>query len=119
MRIFDVYEHPVHGYQAVKKGFSWPAFGFTFFWAFVKKMWALGLAFFVIFLIIEFVGSGIEGLGGELIVYIGLMVVFVIIGMEGNDFRRKHLSKRGFKKLSTVHAETPDAAIASVFKDND
>jgi hypothetical protein len=28
MKTFKVFSHPVHGHEAVKQGFSWPAFSF-------------------------------------------------------------------------------------------
>ncbi|MFH1007349.1 MAG: hypothetical protein V1800_07605 [Candidatus Latescibacterota bacterium] len=36
---FVVFSHPVQGYEAVKEGFSYPGFLFTFVWALYKKLW--------------------------------------------------------------------------------
>ena len=119
MKTFDVYKHPTQGYQAVKQGFGWPAFFFTVIWAFVKKMWGLGFAFLgVIFLltIVETVFEQEGSQGGVLIMLLAQLVFYIMVGVKGNDWRRGNLVKRGFEKLNTVEAETPDAAIGSVAK---
>ena len=42
MTTFDVYRHPTLGYEAVKRGFSWPAFFVGPIWALSKRMWVGG-----------------------------------------------------------------------------
>lgn len=119
MKTFDVYKHPTQGYQAVKQGFGWPAFFFTVIWAFVKKMWGLGFAFLgVIFLlvIVETVFEQEGSQGGALVMLLAQLAFYIVVGVKGNDWRRGNLVKRGFEKLNTVEAETPDAAIGSVAK---
>ncbi len=119
MKAFDVYKHPAQGYQAVKQGFAWPAFGFSWIWAFVKKMWGLGFAFLgVLFLLllVEAVFEQEENMGGVLLMFLAQLVFFIVVGAKGNDWRRGNLVKRGFEKLNTVEAATPDAAVASVAK---
>ncbi len=39
---YKVFEHPENRVEAVKQGWSWPAFFFIWIWALVKKMWVLG-----------------------------------------------------------------------------
>jgi len=39
MRTFNVYKHPTQGFEAVKVGFSSPAFFFGIIWMMVKKLW--------------------------------------------------------------------------------
>ena len=53
MRTFDVYKHRTQGYEAVKQGFSWPAFFFTRIWAFVKKLWLHGIVGLVVLAFLE------------------------------------------------------------------
>ena len=48
MAAYDVYENPRSGfYEAVKSGFSWPAFFFTVFWMGLKRVPRLGFADYV------------------------------------------------------------------------
>lgn len=117
MKTFDVYNHPTLGYQAVKQGFSWPAFCFTAIWAFVKRMWGLGLAIIGIYLIFVLIEAAFDNQGGVLLVLLVEVAFYILIGFKANDWRRRFLQKRGFEKLRTVQAETPDAAIGSVAKE--
>ncbi len=119
MKVFDVYKHPVKGYQAVKHGFGWPAFFFNFWWAFFKKLWGLGFALFGVGFLLILLQDKYERAGNEDgVVTMGLMVLgfVIVVGIMGNGWRREHLVKNGFDQLNTVEAETPDAAISLVAK---
>jgi len=119
MKTFDVYKHPTQGYQAVKQGFGWPAFIFTIIWAFVKKMWGLGLAFLGVIFLLTLVETAFEQEGsqaGVLVMLLAQLAFYIVVGVKGNDWRRGNLVKRGFERLNTVEAETLDAAIGSVAK---
>src|SRR3989337_3893601 len=48
MKTFDLYRHPTLGYEAVKRGFSWPGFFITPLWALSKRMWLGGALLLVI-----------------------------------------------------------------------
>ncbi|PCJ61630.1 MAG: hypothetical protein COA65_01390 [Rhodospirillaceae bacterium] len=61
MKTFDVYKHPIQGYQAVKQGFCWPALFFTIIWAFAAKMWALGFTILGIIFTLSLVETVAEG----------------------------------------------------------
>ncbi len=120
METFHVFKHPVEGFQAVKEGFSWPAFWFTGIWAFVKEMWGLcliiiGIIFIMIFLKEVFSQVGSED--GALLMNLSILGFSVFIGVKGNEWRRNNLRKRGFEQKEIVLAETSDAAIASVAKE--
>jgi hypothetical protein len=47
MRVFDVYKHPRHGFEAVRRGFSWSAF-------LVPSVWAVrrGLGYTTVLLVV-------------------------------------------------------------------
>ena len=70
MKQFNVYSHPVLGPQAVKQGFSWPAFFFTWIWAFVCKLWVPGSIMLVILSLSSCVSFG----GSAGLVAVGEMV---------------------------------------------
>lgn len=117
MKTFEVYKHPKLGYQAVKQGFSWPAFFFTVIWALVKRMWGNGGLLLGVFFLL-FLGKAAFGAeGGELgVLLMNLLIVAlcIFVGFKGNDWWRNDLSRRGFSKLQSVQAGTPDAAIGEV-----
>lgn len=45
MKHYKIYEHPAGRIEAVKQGWSWPAFFFVPTWALFKKMWGWAAAF--------------------------------------------------------------------------
>ena len=117
MRTFDVFKHPTQGVQAVKQGFGWPAFFFAGIWAFVKRMWGIGFAFFGILFALILIETAFEqegSEGGVLIMLLVQVALFITVGVKGNDWRRGNIVKRGFKHISTVQAEAPDTAIGYV-----
>jgi hypothetical protein len=120
MKTFRVYSHPTHGHEAVKEGFSWPAFFFGFFWMMVKRLWGLaGLWFFayVSLAVIQIVTDAAQSEpGAQALVYLvlvaGYFALWLVPGIKGNSWRLTDLAKRGYELLGEVHAETPDAAVA-------
>lgn len=119
MKTFDVYAHPTMGFQAVKQGFAWPAFFFTVIWAFVKRMWGTGFAMFGVFLLLSIVQTAFEqqgSSGGVLLLLLLNLGFYIMIGLKGNDWRRKNLETRGFEKVQSVQADAPEAAIAVIAK---
>jgi hypothetical protein len=117
MKTYDVYKHPVVGYEAVKQGFSWPAFFFNWIWAFVKKMWVPGLLIIGINVCFSIIGSALtleDSTGAMLILLAAQLGFFIFLGKKGNEWRRDSLKKREFEHLKTVLAESPDGAIAII-----
>jgi hypothetical protein len=122
MKSYDVYHHPTQGYQAVKQGFCWPAFFFTVIWAFVKKMWGIGIAVGGVLLLLSIIEAAFEeggSGGGALVMLLIQLALYIFIGLNANDWRRDNLQKRGYEKLCTMQANTPDAAIGAAAKPSD
>ncbi len=119
MKTFDVYKHPDNRYQAVKMGFGWPAFCFTWLWAFVKKMWVEGLVLLAVAVTISALDRVLElnkTFSGVILSLLLSLIFCFFVGLKGNHWRRNNLVKRGFEKMDTVEARTRDAAIAMVVK---
>lgn len=123
MKTFNVYKHPAQGIEAVKVGFSWPAFFFTFIWMLVKKLWGLAGAYFAAVFVLQLIEvvTVQSGEGGAqalvfLILAVGYFSLLLVPGFKGNKWREENLSKRGYEQLTTVQAETPDAAVAQAAK---
>ena len=53
MKLYKIFKNPMNQYEAVKQGWSWPAFFFGAIWACVKKMWGLGIGIFVTFVVLN------------------------------------------------------------------
>ena len=119
MKTFQVYKHPTLGFEAVKVGFSWPACFFGLLWMLVSKLWGKAGLWFVLSMIAVIVQATAEtssnaGLQGfvYLLLFIGYMALALVPAFKGNVWRAANLERRGFDLVSTLQAETKDAAIA-------
>ena len=115
MKHYKIFEHPAGNIEAVKLGWSWPAFFFGFLWALAKRMWGLGGCLFAAFFFAEsFDASVHEALDG-LITAAALVLAF-IFGLNGNRWRENNLQSRGYDYKETQTAANPDGATALYLK---
>lgn len=127
MKTFDIYNHPNFGYEAVKKGFSWPAFFFGPIWAFSRNLWILGLAYIVVSLALHTMITEIKPEATDtsllfiflanLLVGISYIVRFLLaiwFGIKGNEWVSNHLKKQSYELVKTLESETADEAITSI-----
>ena len=119
MKTFEVYKHPTLGSQSVKIGFNWPAFFFGFFWMLLSKLWGKAGLWFVMYVIFSLIEAAADNSTGErvqviihLSSFIAYLALWLIPGFKGNKWRSSNLKSRGFELVTTVEAETKDAAIA-------
>ncbi|MDP2958539.1 MAG: DUF2628 domain-containing protein [Longimicrobiales bacterium] len=119
MRQFKIYSNALGAYEAVKQGWSWPAFFFGPIWALAKRMWALGFGVLGILFVVSyaiFLAVGVvdedllQGMLG--MVGIGVFVLPIIFGAMGNKLRRTHLTSRGFGLQVIATAANGEDAIA-------
>jgi len=104
-----------NGFVFVKDGFSWPAFLVPFFWLIWHRMW-WALAGYLI-AVAGVAGAGYaagfpDGLG----TWLGLLVN-LYMGLEGNNLRRKVLSRRGYQEVADVAANDGEEAAWRLFAD--
>ena len=104
MKKFSIFQHLTLGLEAVKNGWSWPAFFFTWIWAFVKKLWLIGVIVFLFGILASSIPEA--WLVGELI-------ISIVMGVKGNELRVKRLRDAGYEEVATVEARTPDGALAA------
>ena len=115
MRTFDVYSHPTFGTEAVKQGFSWPAFFFGWIWALTKDLsfpvaGILAGSIFFVALQMWFeqthpllsLGFGICGIAFQ-----------VWVGRNGNEWRRTNLSKNSYIYIASGPAKSAKTALAA------
>jgi hypothetical protein len=107
LKQYKIFKHPSGEIEAVKQGWSWPAFLFTFIWAMVKKIWGIGIGVLILFVIF----LSMIGTGADLFVNIISFVVSIIFGVYGNSWRENNLDSRGYEMKGTVTAATPEGAI--------
>ena len=123
MKTFTVSNHPPRGIEAVKVGFSWPAFFFGTIWMLTKKLWGLAGAWFAAYIVLSLIESVTDQSGesgAQALVYFilaaGYFTLWLAPAFKGNKWREENLSKRGYEHFTTVQAETPDAAVAQAVK---
>jgi hypothetical protein len=117
-----VYHHPTQGYEAVKQGFSWPAFFFGLIWMLVKRLWGFAGLWFLAYVglaLIEAVTDAAQSEpGAQALVYLmlagGYFALWLVPAFKGNSWRVANLTKRGYELIREVNAETPEAAVAQV-----
>lgn len=123
MKTFEIYKHPTLGFEAVKVGFSWPAFFFGLIWMLVSKLWGKAGLWFSLYMIAGIVEAATDTATDEdlqAIVYLlllaGYFALALIPAFKGNIWRATNLQSRGFDLVNTLQAETKDAAIAKASK---
>jgi hypothetical protein len=113
MTQFKIFKHPSGRIEAVKQGWSWPAFFFIGIWAMAKKMWTLGVS---VFAVISGLGWAVVATGGDegvkAIINLITIIAGIVLGMHGNSWREKNLLTRGYELKDTVNAANPEAAMA-------
>lgn len=115
LKLFEIWEHS--GYnkkEAVKMGWSWPAFIIPIPYFFYKRMW--GLAFLTwfgvgaILVVIEAIDQEVQA-GGWLAIG-GNLGFGLLFGFLFPQLRTSFLEKHGWKKRDVVQARNRDAALA-------
>ena len=81
---YSILQHPTLGLEAVKNGWSWPAFLFTWIWAFVKRLFLIGWLVLLLVMVLSSIPSPEVWLVGNLIISIAM-------GAKGNELRVKRL----------------------------
>ena len=125
MKEYKIYANPQGAKEAVKQGWSWPAFFFNLIWALVKKMWSLGIGLFVLYIMLGIIEGVIEETYGKGATFIfnGFsailnIIVYLALGIKGNIWREKNLQSRGYDYQDTISAANPDEAIALWVKEH-
>ena len=119
MRVFDIYQHPKYGKQAVRRGFSWLAFLAPSVWA-VRRGLGLVTVFLVItttlmFDIAQLAGSWVSGPVAQMLLLIGLVIAFGIKpGFEGYRWHARVLEEEKFSFKCTIAAESRRKALILV-----
>ena len=116
MRTYDVYQHPTLGFRTVKQGFSWPAFFFTAFWALIKGLWLIVfiyLSAFALLAVLDYLLWEMAVGGTYWVKHLGYLILWLLAGVKGNDWRRSRLNRRGFSLVSTLTAKNSRAAITA------
>lgn len=114
MRIYTIHLPPPYTARdaepvVIREGFNWWAFLFSALWAFVNRMWLVGVA---LVLVSVALGAGLDALSlGDTAAVVVTLAVDVWIGCAANDWRRAHLARKGWKEAAVIAAPDRDAAL--------
>ncbi len=118
-KLFKIYEHPAQGIEAVKVGFSWPAFFITVIWMMVHRLWRLAVLWIGLYAIVRVSEGFVERMEDSTLTFLLLFIVFIawgalclIPGMRGNSWRGKNLVRRGYILSQTIRADSGGDAIS-------
>lgn len=101
MKTFSVYVHPQTGdMQAVKNGWSWPAFFLDGFWALYKNLPLPATIGLIVDFILAPFTSGLNLIG-----------VSIVFGLQGNGWVKEKLAKQGYICKGALQAQNTDTAI--------
>jgi hypothetical protein len=123
MRVFDIYQHPKYGKQAVRRGFSWLAFLAPSVWA-VRRGLGLVTVMLVVtttlmFDIAQMAGSWVSGPVAQLVLLIALVIAFGLKpGFNGYRWHARVLEEEKFSFKCTVAAESRRKALKAANDDN-
>lgn len=119
MNSYKIFQNSFMTYEAVKQGWSWPAFFFGLFWAIAKRIWWLAGLFILASIILQpIIADMIKDMPlQEATIKVNnfsmvlTTVVGIILGVYGNKFREQNLISRGYIHVATITAENPKQAI--------
>lgn len=118
MTTYAVLEHPQLGKIAVKQGFSWPAFFFTWIWALSKGLVGVGFGLLILVLVLNFGGRILVYFLGIPGVFLDALIVLVFcgsIGGGGNGWVVEKLIGQGYVLLGEAEANSKkDAACGEI-----
>ena len=115
MKVFTVYKHESKGYEAVKVGFSWPAFFFNVWWMLFKGFFVLFISYSVIFLFMNvYYDSVIDDpyTGYDLFVLVLGLIMWFYPAFNGNSWLHKKFLDKSYLEIKSVSASSKEAAIA-------
>lgn len=131
MKNYNIYKHSDGKIEAVKQGWSWPAFFFGAIWALIKQLWMVAgliLAYAIISSIIiqsvtppydYYEYGGGDSSQAFLLQNISMLIqlgIAIFLGVKGNTLREANLIKRGYECIGNINAVNPDSAISDALK---
>jgi hypothetical protein len=122
VRVFDIYQHPIYGKQAVRRGFSWLAFLAPSVWA-VRRGLGLVTVLLVItttlmFDIAQLAGNWVSSPIAQIWLLLGLVILFGIKpGFSGYRWHARVLRQEKFLFKCTVAADSRRKALKAANDD--
>ena len=123
MRVFDIYQHPKYGKQAVRRGFSWLAFLAPSVWAVRRGLGVVTIMLVItttlMFDIAQLAGIWVSNPIAQIFFLIALVIIFGLKpGFEGYRWHARVLEEEHFSFKCTVAAESRRKALKAANDDH-
>lgn len=93
----------------IKDGFSWSGLLIPFFWMIWHRLWLPLAVYLAAVALLALAGHVVFSLPDGLMTSLGLLLN-LFVGLEGNNFRRRALAKRGFEEIADIVADNSETA---------
>lgn len=93
----------------IKDGFSWPGLLIPFFWMIWHRLWLPLAVYLAAVALLALAGHVVFSLPDGLMTSLGLLLN-LFVGLEGNNFWRRALAKRGFEEIADIVADNSETA---------
>jgi hypothetical protein len=97
MKIFTAHRPPQASQEEavfIKEGFSWPAFFFSVIWLVLKRLWLPLILYLLAIALLVALAAQLSL--SDSFVLIAVLALNLLLGMEGNERRRRAMARRGF-----------------------
>ncbi|AZS51687.1 DUF2628 domain-containing protein [Entomomonas moraniae] len=126
MNDYKIFKSSSDSYEAVKQGWSWPAFFFDILWALIKQLWGVAAIIFVVtLLIVIFLTPSLQGLPDDQVINTMNNISFIIgtplriiLGVFGNKLREQNLIKKNYVLVGNIASTSPAKAIEQYLNGN-
>lgn len=126
MNDYKIFKSSSDSYEAVKQGWSWPAFFFDILWALIKQLWGVAAIIFVVtLLIVIFLTPSLQGLPDDQVINTMNNISFIIgtplriiLGIFGNKLREQNLIKKNYVLVGNIASTSPANAIEQYINGN-
>ena len=112
LREFEIFSKPSCPTIAVKRGFSWPGFFFTWIWALGRELWLKAVVIFVVCVATTALSAILRFEGVLLGCLVGL-ITGLIVGSNGNYWKCRKLEEDGYQFVAVVEARSRASAVAA------
>jgi hypothetical protein len=113
---YNIFTQSSDSIEAIKQGWSWPAFFFPIIWEMIKKLWGDAIGVFIGLLILAFIFSRLGIVEGGSLMIIALVLIRIDFLVNGNLWREENLTARGFENVIRIAARSPKEAAKMYMK---
>jgi hypothetical protein len=113
---YNIFTQLSDSVEAIKQGWSWPAFFFPIIWAMIKKLWGDAIGVFIGLLILAFIFSRLGIVEGGSLMIIALVLIRIDFLVNGNLWCEENLTARGFENVIRIAARSPKEAAKMYLK---